>query len=317
MPLLLAGCGRLRPAITNHYVYVTAKQAFLRDRVAAVSNRTGTVANGDKLVVLEHSRRFVKVRTPHGEEGWLEERLTADQGVADSFDQLREAHGKDPVIASGTARDEVYMHPFSRARNRAVLSSGRRRFAEPYTACQRGEVGHARSRANRCAAQAATHTQAGEEGSAGCHGSELRNKRARQEDVAATDSAELAGPPPPVMEDWWLVRNSQGDTGWVYSRMIDVSEPDALSRYSEGQRIVGAYVLTHVDDPESNIMNNGQPVTSIPEYVTVLSPFKAGLPYDFDQVRVFIWNVKKHRYETGFPATQHCGLSADGNRAED
>jgi hypothetical protein len=32
--------------------------------------------------------------------------------------------------------------------------------------------------------------------------------------------------------------------------------------------------------------------------VTVLSPYKAGLPYDFDQVRVFTWNLKKHRYET-------------------
>ena len=38
----------------------------------------------------------------------------------------------------------------------------------------------------------------------------------------------------------------------------------------------------------------------MPEFVTVLSPYKAGLPYDFDQVRVFSWNVKKHRYETAF-----------------
>jgi hypothetical protein len=37
------GCSRLRPAVARQYVYVTAKQTFLRDRVAAVSNRTATV----------------------------------------------------------------------------------------------------------------------------------------------------------------------------------------------------------------------------------------------------------------------------------
>jgi hypothetical protein len=103
-----------------------------------------------------------------------------------------------------------------------------------------------------------------------------------------------------VMEDWWLARDTKGHTGWIYSRMIDVNAPDTLARYAEGQRIVGAYILAHVQDPGSGILDHGQTVTDIPEYVTVLSPYKAGLAYDFDQVRVFIWNLRKHRYETAF-----------------
>jgi len=53
------------------------------------------------------------------------------------------------------------------------------------------------------------------------------------------------------MEDWWLVQDSKGDTGWMLSRMMDVDAPDTLTRYSEGQRMVGAYVLTTVNDPEA------------------------------------------------------------------
>jgi hypothetical protein len=88
----------------------TAKQTYLRDRVAAVSNRTGTATNGEKLVVLDHARRFLKVRTPDGSVGWIEEKLTAGQEVADRFEALGTKHEDDPTVASATARDEVYLH---------------------------------------------------------------------------------------------------------------------------------------------------------------------------------------------------------------
>jgi len=74
-----------------------------------------------------------------------------------------------------------------------------------------------------------------------------------------------------------------------------VDAPDALTRYGEGQKFVGAYVLTTVHDEEAP----GN-VKDVPVYLTVLAPYKAGLPYDFDQVRVFTWSTKMHRYETGF-----------------
>jgi hypothetical protein len=97
------------------------------------------------------------------------------------------------------------------------------------------------------------------------------------------------------MEDWWLVRDAQGHTGWLLSSRMDVDVPDEIGSYAEGQRYVGAYILNKVFDPESAAPNH-----QVPQYVTVMGPPKSGLPFDFDQVRVFTWSVKRHRYETAF-----------------
>jgi len=263
----LSGCSQFRPKPETQYVYVTAKQTFLRDRVAAVSNRTATVGNGDKLQVLEHGRRYVRVQTEKGETGWIDEKQVATQDVYNQFDALKQQHRSDPAVASGVVRDEVYMH----------VKPGRD--TEKFYRLAEGEKLTLLSRATL----------------------EKPLPPGMRKPVPAADpknvkpGAAPEPPPPPAMEDWWLVRDSKGDTGWLYSRMMDVDAPDAITRYAEGQRIVGAYVLTKVYDPEAE-----QDDKNIPIYVTVMSPYKAGLPYDFDQVRVFTWSVKKHRYETGF-----------------
>ncbi|MBS1821682.1 MAG: SH3 domain-containing protein [Acidobacteria bacterium] len=268
---LATGCSRLRPKPPAQYVYVTAKQTYLRDRVAAVSNRTGTVANGDKLEVLERGRRFLKVKTPKGDQGWIEEKAVATQDIFDQFETLKQQHKDDPTVASGVVRDDVYMHT---APGRDTERLFRLAEGDKLKLLRRATVPKPLPPGQRAPKPAIT----------------AADSKSGVKEAAVTEA-----PPPPVMEDWWLVRDSRGDTGWLYSRMMDVDVPDAITRYSEGQRIVGAYVLTTVNDADAP-----QDDKNIPVYVTVVSPYKAGLPYDFDQVRVFTWNVKKHRYETGF-----------------
>ena len=265
----MGGCSRLRPKPAAEYVYVTAKQTFLRDRVAAVSNRTATVENGEKLQVLEHGRRFFRVQTANGDQGWIDEKVVATQEVFNQFEALNQAHKGDSVVASAVVRDEVYMHakPGRDTERFYRLAEG-----EKLKLLMRATLPKPLPPGTRVAK---TMPPPGKPAKPG---------------VVAADV-----PAPPVMEDWWLVRDSKGDTGWLYSRMMDVDAPDSIVRYSEGQRIVGAYVLTTVNDPEAEQDNK-----EIPVYVTVMSPYKAGLTYDFDQVRVFTWNIKKHRYETGF-----------------
>ena len=273
---LAGGCSQFRPTLVKQYVYVTAKQTYLRDRVAAVSNRTGTVENGDRLQVLEHGRRFIRVQTAKGEQGWIDEKVVASQEVADGFEALKTDQAKAPPVASAVVRDEVYLH----------LKPGRD--TEKLYRLVEGEKLKLLRRATL--EKALPPGQKAAPVSAPAPASPTKKGTAGNLPVVA--EAAPAGPP---MEDWWLVRDSQGRTGWLLSRMMDVDAPESLTRYAEGQRIVGAYVLTKVNDPEAPMDDK-----DVPEYVTVLSPYKSGLTYDFDQVRVFIWNGKKHRYETGF-----------------
>jgi hypothetical protein len=276
----LAGCSRFQSAPPDKYVYVTAKETYLRDRVAAVSNRTGDVTNGEKLTVLDHARRFDKVRTPDGKIGWIDEKAVATQQTYDAFEAMGSKYAKAPAVGDATVRDEVYMH----------IAPGRD--TDRFYRLAEGDKLKLLSRATlaKASTTAPTFTRPAAKG--------IAAKTPAKTPAIDPAAAAADVPPLPPMEDWWLVRDAQGHTGWLLSRMMDVDAPDTLARYAEGQRIVGAYILAHVNDPDSGQLRDGQPDPDIPIYLTVLSPYKAGLPYDFDQVRVFSWNLKKHRYET-------------------
>jgi len=230
--------------------------------------------------VLEHGRRFLHVETDKGEQGWIDEKVVATQDVFDGFVDLKKAHEKDSTVASAVVRDEVYMHlkPGRDTDKLFRLGEGEKLQLLSRSTLPKAVPGPPMR--SRAAAVPAAVKQA---------------PAVLKGAASAKTVMPAEGPAPPVMEDWWLVRDSQGHTGWLLSRMMDVDAPDSLTRYSEGQRIVGAYILNKVNDPDAP-----QDDKNIPQYLAVMSPYKAGLPYDFDQIRLFIWNVKKHRYETGF-----------------
>src|ERR1700680_515950 len=64
----VSGCNRKGHRVLE-VNYVSAVQATLRDQVATIYNRVGTVKNGDRVEVLEREKRFSRVRTTDGVEG--------------------------------------------------------------------------------------------------------------------------------------------------------------------------------------------------------------------------------------------------------
>jgi hypothetical protein len=264
--LALAGCSHFRPHSVHEYVYVWAQDTWLRDRVAVVSNRVVEVGNGERLQVLEHGRRFLKVRTAGGQIGWIEDHYVIDQATCDKFAQMVKANSADPVIATAVLREDYWLRDApGRTSNRFYLIP------------ENAKV--------QLLLRASVPKPA-----PGPQPVPLSRPGERQ-----VDREKAAGPPLPELEDYWLARDSNGHVGWVRARTLEEDVPDAIAGLAEGQKIVGAYVLAKVDDPGANAAGN-----QVPEYLAAMAPWKDGLPYDFDQIRVFTWNVKKHRYETAY-----------------
>ena len=310
------------PGKAEEVLYVTAApQAFLRDRVAPVYSKTGSVRNGDRVVVLEHGKRWERVRNERGEEGWLQDRYLVGEDVFRGFQQLQRDHQNDPPQSQGVLRDDFRLH----------LSAGRdtdRLFllkeGEKVSLLQRATVARAASSAPpppllqgspSSAAEKSEEKQdasdAAKEDETEYKGNErsalpaVQEKKTPQQKLPAkekgkTDKPDSAAIPAVPMEDWWLVRTPAGHTGWLLGRMIDVDVPLEIAQYAEGQRLVAFFPLTTVHDPE---LNKDQPY-----YLVLLTEPKDGLPFDFNQVRVFSWNLRKHRYETAYRDRNIFGL---------
>ena len=243
-----SACGRHKKAAEIGYVSIP--QAILRDRVAPVYTKVGTVKNGDRVQVLERERRFERVRTDSGLEGWIEQRYVVPQQVYDGFQKLTQQEQNDPLQATGTTRNDTNIH----------LEPGRET-EHLYQLNQGTKVSVF--------------------------------KRATAEKVLP--GASIAQPAnesakPAILEDWWLIRDPQAHVGWVLERMVDLDVPLDIAQYAEGQRIVAFFVLNQVADADKKV----------PQYLVALTEPKDGMPFDYNQVRVFTWNVKRHRYETAY-----------------
>ena len=195
--LSLAGCSRGRHRVLE-VAYVSAPQAALRDQVAAIYNRVGNVKNGERVEVLEHEKRFARVRTGSGIEGWIEQRYLVDQKTFDALQKLTVDNKDDPVQAPGVLRNDTNLHvtPGRDTEHLYQLASG---------------------------AKIAILKRATAEKQVGAM---PLNKHAVSEIVKSGAKVE------PALEDWWLVRDDQKRT-WARITRLKHKESGAEGMHTK------------------------------------------------------------------------------------
>ena len=302
--LLMTGCGQQQtqqfaPGIGE--VYAGPSKLQIRQDIDTKSAVIATVNHGDRLEVLQRRRRFVKVRTPAKAEGWTDDRnlLSTEElaGLRDLSEQSKSA----PSQGAATTYETLNVH------------TEPDRLSPSFLQVKEGEkvdvIGH------RVAPRVAPRPPAPPPPPA----AKARTKKSKKEKKAsdlppppmpvaprppadwlelsklsappsATPAVETPAPKQVPMDDWSLVRNASGQSGWVLTRRLFMSIPDEVAQYAEGHRIVSYFKLGETRD--------GKDVVKPTWLWTTID--RSADQEDFDGIRVFVWSTRRHRYETSY-----------------
>ncbi len=110
--------------------------------------------------------------------------------------------------------------------------------------------------------------------------------------VEVLDRVTMPRPGSETAHDVWIkVRPSPTEVGWILSSLLDFDIPADVAQYSEGYTYAVVKTINHVQDTLAG-----------PISWYVIGERKPGLDanLDFEGIRVFTWNMRKHRYETAF-----------------
>jgi uncharacterized protein YgiM (DUF1202 family) len=305
--------------------YVGPMTLNIRQDISLKSHVVATVKHGDELEVLSVRRRFMRVRSAAGAEGWVdsEKLLTTEQ--MGRLRAVAEVAAKLPVQAEATVYDarNVHTEPHRQSPSFAQLKEEEKFLVLGHKLVERG-------------AYASEVTKEIEKASAPLPRKKKAEKTARNKskskDKDEVELPPLPAPPPvpanwkqlsyrepldeegdpkpapksalessglalvirqpkelPKYEDWSLIRTKDGRAGWILTRSMTMTIPDDVAKYAEGHRITSWFELGEVQDGD---------VTKKHYLWTTIA--KGGERYEFDGVRIFFYNARRHRYETGF-----------------
>jgi hypothetical protein len=94
-----------------------------------------------------------------------------------------------------------------------------------------------------------------------------------------------------ALDMWLKVRPSPTEVGWVLANFVEFDVPDEIEQYTEGYTYTAVKALNRVQDTLAGPIN---------WYVVAERSPGLNPSLDFNGIRVFTWNLRRHRYETAF-----------------
>lgn len=292
--LVAAGCSRNEPRETVlAEAYVGPSTLRLRQDLTSPTADGPTLGHGEKVEIIGRRRIFVRVRTARGERGWVLMRQLLSPRQMEDLNRLAERAARMWSHGVATVYDPLNVH------------TEPNRQAPSFYQIQPGE--HVHVVAQRLAPRVPYQNPAllpppSRPAS--------RAARRRKEEkllvpmppapkpppnwlelshATPEELAQRRPPKPTPVDTWALVRLPNGRAGWVLARALRMEIPDEVAQYSEGHRITSYFSVGQVRDGDQ-IKHNW--------LWTTISP--GDYPYDFDSFRYFVWNVRRHRYETAY-----------------
>ena len=278
----------------------------VRSQLNQKNSTVAVLKHGDRVSIVDVRRRYIKVRTSDGAEGWV-----------DSFDLLRpqdmERVNREraqaralPVEAYATAYESLNIHldpsraspAFAQIPEGGPVSILARKVTPKATLAGRSPVLFekpklpVREKRRKSSGVLRPPMPLPPEAPKDWETIWGSGDRSESEEAPADLSKRgksIKPATPPVMEAWTLVRTKSQETGWVLSRNLMMSIPDDVAQYAEGKHITSYFDLGVVKDDERGAKHNW--------LWTTISGAEA---FDFDSWRVFLWNRHRHRYETSY-----------------
>ena len=306
---MLASCadhGEHAPSIGEAFVGPAILK--IRRDIPLQSQVVATVKHGERLEILQQRRRFMRVRAPSGAEGWTDERqLLAAEDMQKLKDLARRAVNM-PVQGQATSFGDLNIHtqPARQSPSFLQIRENERVDVLLHTSTPRVELSHKplippapkkpKTAEEKKAPKETKYPPLAMPKPPGPPPNWLElSKTNLSEDEDLVDERDekepaAAVPQKPVpADDWSLIRTKSGESGWALTRRLVMAIPDDVAQYAEGHRIVSYFSLGSVQDGDEKKQNWLWTTIGDGSY-----------PYDFDSFRVFIWSLRRHRYETAY-----------------